>query len=470
MESHLSQPWPYGARIANVVRVSEVGDRSGPSFSSPAVQRRQSLEWAARHQAEIVDVHEELNVSGGLPLSKRIGLRRAVEMVERGEADIVLFAFFDRSFRDVAVQFQTLDRIESAGGQLWSVDFGRITAETAAQWAAQAYMGVNNEMMRRQTAEKVKKAHREAVERGVPPFGRIVRGYRRGADGRLVVEQTEAPLITEVFRRRANGVTLRACQQYLAEHGVRLSYSSMKALFRSRIPLGEIHAGKFVNLNAHPALVDAVTWQRVQRQTERRGRPPVDAETRLMVKLGILRCGNCHTAMSATLTVDSSGRKYRQFRCGRRPDCRQPAAISESLLEQVVVERWKAEYGKRLGAASLDAQVGAAEAELTRAQAQYEAFLDTFGDDLDLARVREKRAELRKALDAAVDMVSRVRAAAGPSEVLLAGRDWDRLTTDERRDLLRAAYAAIEVAPTTTRFGNPLERARTRVSFEPLAQ
>jgi len=214
-----------------IVRVSEVGDRSGPSFVSPIEQRRQFADWALRERAHMVEVVDELNIKGGLPLSKRPGLRRAVTMVESGEVKRIVFAYFDRSFRDIVVQMDTLYRIEKAGGELWAIDFGRISALTAAQWAAQAYMGVGNELQRRMTGEKVRNAHREAVARGVAPFTQLTRGYRRGADGRVEVVPEEAPHITEAFTMRANGKTLRQCQVYLAEYGINLSYRGMVSMF-----------------------------------------------------------------------------------------------------------------------------------------------------------------------------------------------------------------------------------------------
>ena len=38
----------------------------------------------------------EIDVSGRLPLSKRPGLLEAVEMVEAGQADHIVVAYFDR--------------------------------------------------------------------------------------------------------------------------------------------------------------------------------------------------------------------------------------------------------------------------------------------------------------------------------------------------------------------------------------
>jgi hypothetical protein len=39
---------------------------------------------------------EELDVSGGAALSRRPGLTHAIELVEAGEVEVVVAAFFDR--------------------------------------------------------------------------------------------------------------------------------------------------------------------------------------------------------------------------------------------------------------------------------------------------------------------------------------------------------------------------------------
>ena len=77
---------------------------------------------------------EELDVSGGAPLARRPGLRRAVEMVEAGEADVVVVAYFDRLVRSLTVQAEVVERVEQAGGAILAVDVGEVTNGTAGQW------------------------------------------------------------------------------------------------------------------------------------------------------------------------------------------------------------------------------------------------------------------------------------------------------------------------------------------------
>src|SRR6476659_2396482 len=86
-------------RAVGVVRVSRVGDRDGDRFVSPREQAARIPSIATRDGLALVETIEELDVSGGTALAKRAGLRRAVELVEAGEVEVVVVAFFDRLVR-----------------------------------------------------------------------------------------------------------------------------------------------------------------------------------------------------------------------------------------------------------------------------------------------------------------------------------------------------------------------------------
>jgi DNA invertase Pin-like site-specific DNA recombinase len=64
----------------------------------------------------LIDVVREMDVSGGTPLDRRPGLRRAVELVEAGKVDTIIVVYMDRFVRSVAVQLELVERVERAGG------------------------------------------------------------------------------------------------------------------------------------------------------------------------------------------------------------------------------------------------------------------------------------------------------------------------------------------------------------------
>src|SRR6516165_3326481 len=170
-----------------VVRVSEQGDRDEENFHSPKAQLAKAKSWSEAQGNRVVDAFEEIDVSGKLPLARRPGLLRAIEMVEAGEADHIVVAYFDRLVRSVKVQLEVIERVEQAGGEIFALDHGKLTNGTAATRLSTNMIGAVFQYFAEVTGEKVTAAQARAVVRGVLPNSRIVPGYLRGEDGVLVV-------------------------------------------------------------------------------------------------------------------------------------------------------------------------------------------------------------------------------------------------------------------------------------------
>ena len=102
----------------------------GRGRGQPGDQRQRIERECEREGLTLVAVHEEPNISGGADLDHRPGLRPAVEMVESGQVDAIVAAYFDRLFRSTAVQIEVLERIERAGGEVLTVDIGAIRSTT----------------------------------------------------------------------------------------------------------------------------------------------------------------------------------------------------------------------------------------------------------------------------------------------------------------------------------------------------
>jgi len=124
-----------------VVRVSEQGDRDDENFHSPRAQLAKAKLWSEDHGNRVVDAFEEIDVSGKLPLARRPGLLRAIEMVEAGGADHIVVAYFDRLVRSLKVQLEVIERVERAGGEIYAIDHGRLTNGTAATRMSNNMMG-----------------------------------------------------------------------------------------------------------------------------------------------------------------------------------------------------------------------------------------------------------------------------------------------------------------------------------------
>jgi site-specific DNA recombinase len=444
-------------RAVGVVRVSRVGDRDGERFVSPGEQRERIATACARDGLELVDTIEELDVSGGTPLERREGLRRAVEMVEGGNADVVVVAYLDRLVRSLAVQAEVVGRVEKAGGAILTVDVGQITNGSAGQGLSGTLLGAVSEYARRVTAERTADAKRRAVARGVPPFPNVPPGYRQREDGRLEPHPEESVTVADAFRLRAEGATVMEVREHLRQHGIERSFHGVQALLGSRIVLGELHFGEIVNTDSHPAIVDRQVWNAVQRTRLTRGRRA--KSDRLLARLGVLRCATCGGRM--VIGTTRQGRKVHSFyRCSPVSDCPRRVTVSANLAEQVVVDAVRELLAGMQGTATIAEGAADAERELETREQELDAAVRAFTGLDDVDATRERLSELREARDSARERYDQLRAASAPAVTVGAG-DWDLLTFDERRALIRAVIDRAIVNP---------GRGPDRITIEPRSQ
>jgi DNA invertase Pin-like site-specific DNA recombinase len=439
-----------------VVRVSEQGDREDESFHSPKAQLAKAKLWSEGQGNRVVDVFDEIDVSGKLPLARRPGLLRAIEMVEAGEADHIVVAYFDRLVRSLKVQLEVIERVERAGGEIYAIDHGRLTNGTAATRMSNNMMGAAFQYYAEVTGEKVKAAHERVVARGVLPNSRISPGYVRGGDGVLVVERAKVAIVVQAFKRRDRGASLVEIQAWLAEHGIERSISGVASMLRSRMYLGEIHFGQLQNLNAHePIIKDRALFERVQRRTVSRGRQA--KSERLLARLGVLRCGTCGSRM----VINSYSGNYR---CGdtSAKRCRRRAAVKADRLEELVLDAVRAysTTADARGRSSRMQQIRAADEAIERANADLDDTIRQLSELglLGRAASQETLGKLTKALDDAHTV--RARLGDGGERDVIGPEDIDKLRDPAKRlaawrRLITDTVESVTVAPAMTADGRP---------------
>ena len=440
-------------RAIGIVRQSRsVGDDP----VSP-VEQRQRIETACdREGFELLEVLPEVDVSGGAPLSKRPGLSRAVAMIEAKQADVIVVAYFDRLFRSLEVQAEVAQRVEDAGGKLFAADAGELRSDTASGWITASMLGVVAEYHRRTTRERTVEAKRRAVERGVAPFPRLPFYLRRGrgSDRSIQHDPRKVKLIREAIRMRLDGETIDAVKAYLRKRGVKISYHGVQSAFSNRLLLGELRFGSMVNEDAFAPVIDLETWSRLQRVAVPRGRRA--KSERLLARLGVLRCGTCDSRM----VVGTSQGQYDLYRCPPVGDCPKRVTISAEVAERTIVDAVRELLEGIEGRASVESGVDDAADDLARRQDALDAAIRTFAGLEDEQAARERLQELRAARDQARERHDDLLAASAPAITVSAG-DWDLLTLDERRALIRAVVDRAVVRP---------GRGPDRISIEPRGQ
>ena len=273
------------------VRVSEVGNREGESFGSPAEQEAAARAWAERAGVAVGEVVTELDVSGATPVAER-ELGRPIRKCEAGESAGIIVRYADRFARDIIEGARALQRIHEAGARLIatasSFDSGNLTADTRMLFNIQ--MSIAQAQRERNREFRLQAAQRAAAN-GMYLAGRPPLGYSRDEKGRIHPHSEAKPLLREAFRRRAKGATMRALRDYLRAAGAEIETRDLRArkperqtllpfaelteqgvrhLLQNRAYLGEATVpngdnGKpTVLANAHPALITPEEWERAQ--------------------------------------------------------------------------------------------------------------------------------------------------------------------------------------------------------------
>lgn len=443
----------HARRAIGIIRVSQPHGREGESFSSPKDQRAAIERLCAEHDWCLLNAHPEMKISGDALLADRPGLSQAVAAVLSGSADIIVADTTERLWWNHEVRAQVLRLVQDAGGEVWSADQGCLSNGGAAEEFSGTVRTAADRFSRQQNAEKSRRAVVRAVERGVVPWPGAVPGYVRLEDGRLQPHPKTASVVAEAFRMRDDGDTIKAVRAHLWAHGIERSQHGVMSLLASRMVLGEIHFGDLVNLHAHEAIVDIDVWRRVQKIRTPRGRKP--KSDHLLARQGVLRCGTCGARMSIC-TQRQQGRIYPFYRCPPNSDCPNRMAISAQIAETEIVEKVRHALANVEGRASAEHRARDLEAGLAQAQADLDAAFRAFAGFEDETAARDRLAELRVTRDRAQDQVDELGGTRVKVSVDVAV-EWDRLSLDERRGMIRATVKRAIVSP---------GRGATRIAIE----
>lgn len=435
-------------RAIGIVRVSQVGDRDAENLATVEDQKDRIRDACDRNGWALEPFGvDELDVSGSRKLDDRPALGPAVRAIEDGDADVLVVSYLDRLCRNLEAQREVVDRVEAAGGQVFTVDMGRISHATATQRLSSTMLGAINEYYLGLVKEKSRDGQRVAImEKGIVPWAQVTPGYRKLLDKTWEPDPEKVPAVIKAFEMRRDGATVEAVRAHLRDNRIVISYHQTIKLLGSRTVLGEIHFGDVVNEHAFEPIIEKELFNAVQLVVQERG--PKTKSDRILARLGVLRCAICGTRLTVG-TQTQNGRKYPFYKCPDHPDgrCEKPRpSISAEAVERFVVEATKKALMNVEGCASVQASARAAQEALARAEDELATALRTFtaagvlGESDAITRLTE----LREARDAAQERSNRINLDA-PALTINGYDDWDRLSRDTQRALIQATVEVVTV-------------------------
>lgn len=444
-------------RLDGYVRVSRVGGREGDSFIAPATQREKIESFAAVRGFEIDEVFTDLDESGGK--LDRPGFEEALQRVERGESGGIVVAKLDRFARSLVGALQAIERIQEAGGVILSAEGDFDTSTPTGKMVARIMLTLAEfELDRIRDGWVTAQAH--AVARGVHVASRTPTGYCKREDGRLEPDPVAAPVIAELFRRRASGEGWTQLTTWLDGSRIRGPYQNatwsqgaVQKIIRNRVYLGEARSGRHVNPDAHEPLVTRAEWEAAQ---SARVGPSIRNGDGLLLA-GLVRCAGCRYLAKADHMKDRGGDRLGLYRCRSRHaagKCPSPTSALARVLDPWVEAQFLAALGPKGPLAQATVSTRELEAALVRVE-QVEAEVIAYRDSSAVSVIghvaftdgllkRQKDVdEARRELAEAREHVGLTEAL--PTSPIALTEAWPSLTLAERRRLLAAAIDAVVI-------------------------
>lgn len=447
-------------RLVGYVRVSRIAGREGESFISTSVQRERCEGFAQAHGHAIIAWHEDLDQPGSH--MNRPGFIAAMNMIRAGEADGIIVARLNRFARSILGAAIAIRDIEEAGGHLVAVDLGVDPSSPTGNLTRTILLALA-EFELETIRESWAVARKRAISRGVhisrvPPVG-----YIKLEDSRLEPDPAVAPVIRELFLRRAAGEGYKQLAAWLNDalpRKTRWSSSTVHGIIGARVYVGEAHSGEIVNAAAHDPIVSRDEWDAAQNvRTLRVGRRGDGA-----LLAGLIRCRACGQRMSRT---GGGARGYTNYGCRRSfadGICPEPSRVSclkaDAHVNAVFLD-WLSQHRVEVMASShelelADAAVAAAEQELVAYRDSN--LVSVVGEDVYLDGMRERATALDAARAGAAEVRARVNADGIVGQRFSLQDEWPSLTVREKRHVLAAAIDSVFVRRAHLRGqGTPVE-------------
>jgi site-specific DNA recombinase len=449
-----------GSVAAIYARVSSDRQRRDQTIQSQTAGLR---ELAAGRGLLISDdlVFEDDGVSGAV--LRRPALERLRDLAVEGRFEVLLCHAPDRLARRYAYQVLLLEEFQRAGVE---VVFAKEPERsgTPEDELLRQFQGMIAEYERAQIAERCRRGKLHRARAGaVSVLARAPYGYRyvkksEHADAFYEIDESEAPVLREIFRRYVeDGQSIAQVARWLTEQQVPTrtgktgwNNATIWGILRNpayagQAAYGKTHAtGQPVRETRHarqrgqrsarvsrervsadewkqiavPALVTAEQFALVQRQLQRNGRLSPRNTRRPSLLQGILICRECGYAYYRCSTRSKNGILREYYRCSgsdghRRPEGRvcenRPVRLAE--IDELVWGRVlgllddptliQAEIERRLqtmrATHPATGRRDALERDLTRAQAALRRLLDGYQEQLiTLEELRVRTPQMRK--------------------------------------------------------------------------
>lgn len=284
------------SRAVAYLRISKDSDLLGEGVTR---QRADTAALAERLGYALVATFEENDRSASTNSRKaRPQYDAMIEMIRRGEVDVVLSYSLSRLTRRVREFLDLIDLAKETGVQFQTCLREDPDLTTASGRERAIAMANRDQYEAEVTSERLKRQKAARAADGKPQGGRH-RLYAYTRSWEIVPEEAEA--LVEVFDRRRNGQSVTSLARWLDDSGMKTSSGAKwtsgtlaRTLANPTYCGLRSHRGEIVGKSIVPALISEEVWRAANSE---RVKAQAGTNSRKWLLSGLLRCTKCGEGM-----------------------------------------------------------------------------------------------------------------------------------------------------------------------------
>ena len=359
-------------RVAAYCRVSTDSEDQLESYKAQVAYYTDAI--AKNPKWRFVDIYADEGITGTMAM-KRTNFMRMMRDCEKGKIDLILTKSVARFARNTVDSLKYVRKLKAKGIGVYFEEQALDSLKTENEMAIGLY-SVLAQAESENISANVRWGIQQRMKSGTFKFRYNLLGYRKGENGEPEIVEEEAQHIRKIYEMYLDGNSLDQIKAELESNGVETKTGSKtwnKAIIQS-ILTNERYCGdllmqktftencitkkvkknrgempKYLVKDNHPAIIDRVTFKRVQMEMARRGsvRKTSDKSITEQGKYSgkfaltdILICGECGSPYRRK-TYSHNGKNKRVWRCLNRLEhgtefCYDSITIDDEALKQAI--------------------------------------------------------------------------------------------------------------------------------------
>ena len=318
-------------------------------FSSHA-QKEESIEqqveecmaFAVAQHIKVLRVYADKAITG--KTDKRPNFQRMLRDAEKREFAVVIAYKSNRIARNMLHALSYEDRLARLGIETLYAkeEFGNTAA---GRFALRTMMNVN-QFYSENMGEDIKRGMEDNA-RNCKVNGSLPLGYVRGPDGKYAIDEAEAAIVREIYRRVLDGESFASIAADLNARGIKTKQkkpwnkNSFHRLCTNDNYIGVYRHSGYVNECGIPPIIEKEVFYKMQRHLTTKKNPRgKHRESGDYLLTGKLHCGYCKSYMVGISGTSHTGSKHYYYTCNghlRGGGC-QKKSVKKEFIERTVAE------------------------------------------------------------------------------------------------------------------------------------